>query len=134
MFEGEYLDVVLAVIEPLWTDTDRFKQRAAAELIGGVMRGEVLMHRSGRDAQREQALSTGQLSLHSGFGIGWRQDFPKSILKSSPTASTTGRQCLVFVNSVAAGWLNLNKHSRVNSPIAILVETRSSCSGFYLYP
>ncbi|KAH7104315.1 ARM repeat-containing protein [Auriculariales sp. MPI-PUGE-AT-0066] len=39
MFEGENLDVMLQAAEPLWQDADRFKQRAAAELVGGIMRG-----------------------------------------------------------------------------------------------
>lgn len=39
MFEGDHLEKLLAILEPLWQDSDRFKQRAAAELVGGMMRG-----------------------------------------------------------------------------------------------
>ncbi|KZW02117.1 ARM repeat-containing protein [Exidia glandulosa HHB12029] len=39
MFEGQHLEKLLSILEPLWQDSDRFKQRAAAEIVGGVMRG-----------------------------------------------------------------------------------------------
>jgi proteasome activator subunit 4 len=39
MFEGEHLEAMLNAVEPLWQDPDRFKQRAAAEFVGGIMRG-----------------------------------------------------------------------------------------------
>lgn len=39
MFEGEHLEKLLTILEPLWNDIDRFKQRAAAEIVGGIMRG-----------------------------------------------------------------------------------------------
>ncbi|GJJ09464.1 hypothetical protein Clacol_003687 [Clathrus columnatus] len=39
MYEGRYLDTVLNIIEPLWQDTDRFNQRASAEILQGMMRG-----------------------------------------------------------------------------------------------
>jgi hypothetical protein len=43
MFEDYHLDTALNVIEPLWQDGDRFKQRAAAEIIQGILRGIVNM-------------------------------------------------------------------------------------------
>ncbi|KAL0950801.1 hypothetical protein HGRIS_007566 [Hohenbuehelia grisea] len=39
MFEHECLDELLAVADPLITDTDKYKQRAGAELVAGVLRG-----------------------------------------------------------------------------------------------
>ncbi|KAH8100456.1 ARM repeat-containing protein [Cristinia sonorae] len=39
MFEYERLDELLAVLEPLLTDPDRFRQRAGAELLAGLLRG-----------------------------------------------------------------------------------------------
>jgi proteasome activator subunit 4 len=39
MFEDELLKTVLPVIEPLLVDTDRFKQRAGAEILTGLIRG-----------------------------------------------------------------------------------------------
>jgi len=39
MFEGEHLDAILKAADPLWQDADRFKQRASAEVVGGIMRG-----------------------------------------------------------------------------------------------
>lgn len=44
MFVDRHLDKVLNVIEPLWQDPDRFKQRAAAEILQGILRGESLSH------------------------------------------------------------------------------------------
>ncbi|KAF8587289.1 ARM repeat-containing protein [Ramaria rubella] len=39
MFEDRHLDHAINVIEPLWQDGDRFKQRAAAEILQGILRG-----------------------------------------------------------------------------------------------
>ncbi|TCD70651.1 hypothetical protein EIP91_002372 [Steccherinum ochraceum] len=39
MYEDERLEELLAVIEPLLTDADRFRQRAGAELLAGLLRG-----------------------------------------------------------------------------------------------
>ena len=39
MYEDRHLDHALAVLEPLWQDGDRFKQRAAAEILQGILRG-----------------------------------------------------------------------------------------------
>lgn len=39
MFEGEKLDELLNVIDLLVRDTDKFKQRAAAEFLVGLLRG-----------------------------------------------------------------------------------------------
>ena len=50
MFEGEFVDEFFEVVEPLWTDSDRFKQRAAAEMITGLVRG--VKHWSGDDRER----------------------------------------------------------------------------------
>ena len=41
MYEDERLDELLGVLEPLLTDTDRFRQRAGAELLAGLLRGDV---------------------------------------------------------------------------------------------
>ncbi|KAF8527908.1 ARM repeat-containing protein [Hysterangium stoloniferum] len=38
MFEDRHLETALTVLEPLWQDGDRFKQRAAAEIIQGILR------------------------------------------------------------------------------------------------
>lgn len=40
MYEDEWLEELLGVIEPLLTDTDRFKQRAGAEMLAGLLRGK----------------------------------------------------------------------------------------------
>ncbi|OBZ79732.1 Proteasome activator complex subunit 4A [Grifola frondosa] len=39
MFEHENLEVILNVIEPLLTDSDRYKQRSGAEMVAGLSRG-----------------------------------------------------------------------------------------------
>lgn len=39
MYEDRHLDNALAILEPLWQDSDRFKQRAAAEILQGILRG-----------------------------------------------------------------------------------------------
>lgn len=39
MFEGEKLNELLNVIDLLVRDTDKFKQRAAAEFLAGLLRG-----------------------------------------------------------------------------------------------
>jgi proteasome activator subunit 4 len=39
MYEDRHLDHALAVLEPLWQDGDRFKQRAAGEILQGILRG-----------------------------------------------------------------------------------------------
>lgn len=39
MYEDRHLDKALNIIEPFWQDGDRFKQRAAAELLQGILRG-----------------------------------------------------------------------------------------------
>jgi proteasome activator subunit 4 len=40
-FEDDYLDTILSGIEPLISDSDRFKQRACAEVLLGLLRGKV---------------------------------------------------------------------------------------------
>lgn len=40
MFEHRFLDHLLPVLEPLLIENDRYKQRAAAELLAGFLRGE----------------------------------------------------------------------------------------------
>jgi proteasome activator subunit 4 len=42
-FEDDYLDTILSGIEPLITDSDRFKQRACAEVLLGLLRGKVVV-------------------------------------------------------------------------------------------
>lgn len=39
MFEEKYLERILFAIEPAISNPDRFKQRAGAELIAGLLRG-----------------------------------------------------------------------------------------------
>ncbi|TDL28791.1 hypothetical protein BD410DRAFT_863415 [Rickenella mellea] len=39
MFGDRQLEEILSVIDTLWSDSDRFKQRAAAEFIAGLLRG-----------------------------------------------------------------------------------------------
>lgn len=39
MFEHEKLETMLAAIDPLLLDPDRFKQRAGAEMLAGLLRG-----------------------------------------------------------------------------------------------
>ena len=39
MFETTFLDSLLAVLEPFISDNDRFKQRAGAEVVAGLLRG-----------------------------------------------------------------------------------------------
>ncbi|KAG2149717.1 armadillo-type protein [Suillus cothurnatus] len=39
LFNGEHLHLILPVVEPLMTDTDKFKQAAAAEMLTGLLRG-----------------------------------------------------------------------------------------------
>jgi tetrahydromethanopterin S-methyltransferase subunit B len=38
-FEDRHLDAILESIDPLLTDPDRFKQRAGAEVLVGLLRG-----------------------------------------------------------------------------------------------
>lgn len=38
-FEDRHLQDILTAVEPLWSDSDRYKQRAAAEFIAGLLRG-----------------------------------------------------------------------------------------------
>ena len=40
MFGDEVLDEILLVIEPLLVDSDKYKQRAGAEILSGILRGE----------------------------------------------------------------------------------------------
>lgn len=39
MFGNEGLDDLLAVVDPLLSDADKFKQRAGAEFLTGLLRG-----------------------------------------------------------------------------------------------
>lgn len=39
MLEHEGLDDIIAAIDPLLSDTDKYKQRAGAEILGGILRG-----------------------------------------------------------------------------------------------
>lgn len=41
-FEDRHLDTILSSIDPLLTDPDRFKQRAGAEVLVGLLRGITL--------------------------------------------------------------------------------------------
>jgi len=40
MFGDEGLDEILLVIEPLLFDSDKYRQRAGAEILSGILRGE----------------------------------------------------------------------------------------------
>lgn len=40
MFQHEVLDLLITVIDPLLSDADKFKQRAAGELLAGLLRGD----------------------------------------------------------------------------------------------
>ena len=40
MFESNKLEELLSVVDPLLGESDRFKQRAAAEILAGLLRGE----------------------------------------------------------------------------------------------
>jgi proteasome activator subunit 4 len=40
MFGDEGLDEIFLVIEPLLVDSDKYKQRAGAEILSGILRGE----------------------------------------------------------------------------------------------
>jgi len=40
MFGDEGLNEILLVIEPLLVDPDKYKQRAGAEILSGILRGE----------------------------------------------------------------------------------------------
>lgn len=44
MFGAEALEGILAAIDPLLSDADKFKQRAGAEILSGVLRGECRPH------------------------------------------------------------------------------------------
>jgi proteasome activator subunit 4 len=39
LFNGEHLHLILPVVEPLMTGTDKFKQAAAAEMLTGLLSG-----------------------------------------------------------------------------------------------
>jgi hypothetical protein len=39
MFGAETLEGILGAIDPLLSDADKFKQRAGAEILSGVLRG-----------------------------------------------------------------------------------------------
>lgn len=40
MFGDEGLDEIFVVVEPLMFDSDKYKQRAGAEVLSGILRGE----------------------------------------------------------------------------------------------
>jgi proteasome activator subunit 4 len=40
MFEGKKLDELLSVVDTLLWEPDKYKQRAAAEFLGGLLRGK----------------------------------------------------------------------------------------------
>jgi proteasome activator subunit 4 len=40
MFESNKLEELLSVVDPLLGESDRFKQRGAAEILAGLLRGE----------------------------------------------------------------------------------------------
>lgn len=40
MFAEQGLDKIFLVIEPLLVDSDKYKQRAGAEILSGILRGE----------------------------------------------------------------------------------------------
>lgn len=42
IFQHEFLELILPAIEPLLKDSDRFKQRAGAEMVIGLLRGSSL--------------------------------------------------------------------------------------------
>jgi proteasome activator subunit 4 len=48
MFENEGLDRILAATDPLLSDADKFKQRAGAEFLAGLLRGASLIRRAGQ--------------------------------------------------------------------------------------
>lgn len=42
MFEHEVVDAILSVMDPLLSDSDKFKQRAGGEFLTGLIRGKLL--------------------------------------------------------------------------------------------
>lgn len=62
MFGDERLDEIFLVIEPLLVDSDKYKQRAGAEILSGVLRGEQFVSSrvswSGLKATRFKALAS----------------------------------------------------------------------------
>jgi proteasome activator subunit 4 len=46
MFENDGLDSVLAATDPLLSDADRFKQRAGAEILAGLLRGALFIRQT----------------------------------------------------------------------------------------
>lgn len=45
MFGHDILDEILAAMDPMLTDNDRYQQRAGAEMLAGLLRGQPLRHR-----------------------------------------------------------------------------------------
>lgn len=50
MFEDKHVQQILSSAEPLLFDTDRYKQRAAAEVLAGVLRGSKHWVRPARES------------------------------------------------------------------------------------
>jgi hypothetical protein len=66
MLEHKVLDDILAAIDPLLSDSDKFKQRGGAEILAGVLRGllfqwHLVGYRDGWRTNRHEALVKSQL-------------------------------------------------------------------------
>lgn len=59
MLEHEGLDDIIAAIDPLLSDTDKYKQRAGAEILGGILRGA--KHWSGANSDKLWTWTTERL-------------------------------------------------------------------------
>jgi len=42
MFGGEVLEGLLVILDPILSDTDKFKQRTGAEVLTGLLRGKYI--------------------------------------------------------------------------------------------
>jgi len=78
IFVGEiygplFMERLCNIIEPLWKDDDKFKQRAAAEIMIGLIIGEFTTGSCFRSLKGLQEADSGAPTLPRRFGTGlWR--------------------------------------------------------------
>lgn len=92
MFQHEVLELILPAVEPLLKDADRFKQRAGAEMLIGLLRGTWYTLVSSYSNMRCQARSIGQDNGAISCGNGSCPRYKLSITASGQTHCLSGMQ------------------------------------------
>ena len=93
MFGDDGLNEIFLVIEPLLVDSDKYKQRAGAEILSGILRGEYFLssYNSMLSIDLNQVRNIGLQGLPTNFGDGQLADSIRSAVSSNLRPWVSGK-------------------------------------------